>query len=954
MGIFLSLSVMAQLPVAFPELRIIPTDSAKMAAVFDLVNNQDLEAFLKASQQLSSEYLDNQEISHYLFIRNQTAANVMSYFQDLDRAFAILTESMEAAKKQEDTLNIEYAMLLKFMGANLTYKYMDAEGTEIYKRGLNIMKAMGVSNILSTDFIVNTGNSYVNQGKFLEALPYLEQGMDESLANGYPMLYMLVSQGYGYVAFLADVNLGIELYEKVQEDTKKIQLDDNSKNKFLSNIYHMLSGYYDEAGNPEKQHEYEVKALEHIEQTTIPDIFSRFNIYKANLYTAIDNRDIDGIRLGINNINKTIEKYHVTNPNLLINNYFTLMQAWEALGETDSVSHYKELSLQTVLESVPKEKPQLFALFAKTASNKQDLLTYALQMADAYLPGFTIQNPANDSLILTHIDPYYYHRDYLPTMKLLARYYLNLEEGSRIDNLQIALKIAEDLRKTLKAYADNVMEYETGLSYSSDYEELSTLKLQILSSFPNPEASKGNWINIDRVNIISGIQSFYLQKQIGFRHRAEGAEADSIWTDYFKALLAKNQWQLEMEQSKLLDNPISDFDYQQKTQQIARRLIRNQILLKNDGLLHAEGIQPVEFEQIQAALQPGEGILNYYFGQDNHLYKILITNDLLKVELDTNVQRITDLCITLSRKLKSGEKVLCDENRELTLQLTKSFKPQLQALNKLIIIPHGELFKIPFEILSTDLKKMWVETYAISYNNSLNLWYLSRQKQNNQSKEFIALAPGFKGPALAYNRDAASEKFARLYNADRSSLEALPFSVLEVENIQQLMKSNGFNTKQFIGNQATETNFKVEAQQSGILHLATHGFVSKIHPEFSGLFFHSNDSLDDAYLFRDEIAHVKFNSHLVVLSSCNSGTGPAEGSEGINSLQRYLILSGVPNVIASLWKVHDQHTLFLMEKFYAGVAAGDSYTQSLQKAKKECIRKGLIPLDWAGFTLVGE
>jgi len=119
--------------------------------------------------------------------------------------------------------------------------------------------------------------------------------------------------------------------------------------------------------------------------------------------------------------------------------------------------------------------------------------------------------------------------------------------------------------------------------------------------------------------------------------------------------------------------------------------------------------------------------------------------------------------------------------------------------------------------------------------------------------------------------------------------------------------------------------------------------------------FFAPEKSSDAYIFADELFSLKTDANLVVLSSCNSGDGILEKSEGINSLQKNFLLAGVPNVIASFWKVHDEKTKDLMVAFYKYLLKDNvSYAEALRLAKLECIENGFLPLDWAGFILIGE
>ena len=64
-----------------------------------------------------------------------------------------------------------------------------------------------------------------------------------------------------------------------------------------------------------------------------------------------------------------------------------------------------------------------------------------------------------------------------------------------------------------------------------------------------------------------------------------------------------------------------------------------------------------------------------------------------------------------------------------------------------------------------------------------------------------------------------------------------------------------------------------------------------------------------------EIFTMHPQANLVVLSACKSGTGKISKGEGIMALPRAFLFAGVPNIISSLWKIHDEKTLFIDERF---------------------------------------
>jgi len=83
---------------------------------------------------------------------------------------------------------------------------------------------------------------------------------------------------------------------------------------------------------------------------------------------------------------------------------------------------------------------------------------------------------------------------------------------------------------------------------------------------------------------------------------------------------------------------------------------------------------------------------------------------------------------------------------------------------------------------------------------------------------------------------------------------------------------------------------------------------------------------------------------------------PIEGEEGVSTLSNSFLLAGARAVVSTLWPVEDTASLFLMKRFYSGIASGDSPALALARAKREMLHsfgKAAVPYYWAGFTFEG-
>ncbi len=187
------------------------------------------------------------------------------------------------------------------------------------------------------------------------------------------------------------------------------------------------------------------------------------------------------------------------------------------------------------------------------------------------------------------------------------------------------------------------------------------------------------------------------------------------------------------------------------------------------------------------------------------------------------------------------------------------------------------------------------------------------------------------------------------FNSRNVVLFPLRYSKEEIQNLNSLF-SNGFT---LLSDEATEKRFKENAAQSSIIHLSTHSFLHKNQPLI--IFSQNAEDKEDGYLESGEILQLKLNSDLVVLSSCRSGLGVIDESEGVIGMQKSFFEAGAKSVVVSLWDVNDKYTSLFMQSFYKYISEGFDKSESLRKAKI-FFRKNYSanPYYWSAFVLSGD
>ena len=114
--------------------------------------------------------------------------------------------------------------------------------------------------------------------------------------------------------------------------------------------------------------------------------------------------------------------------------------------------------------------------------------------------------------------------------------------------------------------------------------------------------------------------------------------------------------------------------------------------------------------------------------------------------------------------------------------------------------------------------------------------------------------------------------------------------------------------------------------------------------------------VEDGLLQAYEVARLRLNTPIVVLSACETALGLEVAGEGLAGLTQAFLQAGAGSVATSLWKVDDEATSVLMLHFHKRLRAGDSPPVALQHAQMELLSlpQFVHPYFWAGFILVGR
>lgn len=270
---------------------------------------------------------------------------------------------------------------------------------------------------------------------------------------------------------------------------------------------------------------------------------------------------------------------------------------------------------------------------------------------------------------------------------------------------------------------------------------------------------------------------------------------------------------------------------------------------------------------------------------------------------------------------------------------------------RVIFIPQGSLFFVPFPALQDADRNYLIQKHTIQTAPSIQVLDLTHQQLAHQQRQKLSAAS--KDALIVGN--PTMPKVSLKPGEPATRLNPLPNAEQEVKKIARTFKTNPI-----IGDRATKSTILPLLPKARIIHFATHGLLDDftggsipgaiaLAPEV----FNNKGKTEETngLLTASEIFDLKLNAELVVLSACDTGRGKISG-DGVIGLSRSLISAGVPSVIVSLWSIPDAPTASLMTEFYQNLHKGKAF--ALRQAMLKTMEQHPDPKNWAAFTLIGE
>lgn len=388
-----------------------------------------------------------------------------------------------------------------------------------------------------------------------------------------------------------------------------------------------------------------------------------------------------------------------------------------------------------------------------------------------------------------------------------------------------------------------------------------------------------------------------------------------------------------------------DVDLELQNEISALTARKNQISQKNNFAREENrGFKPWV---IQSRLNSTQAILHLTHILDR-FYLVRIFRDQIDVEVIPAGTSGEELFEQAIQGLTSGDTDL-NSLHEIYQLLNLDKLPS--SIGSLIVIPDSYLYQLPLDVLPV-LQPSGSSSYGAAHYliEEMEISYL------NNLKEFLVSSP-----KPFYELDFTGFGISQFQNpgAERQ-LVSLPKAPFEVKNI--VHRLNRFNsTRAYTESDATPASFRQSAPQSQILHMATHSTISENDPLFSRLYLYP-DSADtetageiSGQIFAYQLFDMELQNDLIMLNSCESGSGRYYQGSGIMGISRALRYAGARSLILNSWSVNDQFASDFSLEFYKHINQGKSKSYALQAAKLYFLKnKNANPHYWGPYMLNGE
>lgn len=274
--------------------------------------------------------------------------------------------------------------------------------------------------------------------------------------------------------------------------------------------------------------------------------------------------------------------------------------------------------------------------------------------------------------------------------------------------------------------------------------------------------------------------------------------------------------------------------------------------------------------------------------------------------------------------------------------------PALEGVGELVVVPHGVLHRVPFECLRVGDDYLG-DRFRIRRLPSLSLLERSLARA---ASTVAAAGPAQASATAATAAPAEAAATAPRPTARTSSAGRRDVVLVAVQNGPPGSEPEGRAVAARCGAELRIDPSSAEVlealENARHVHWTTHGVLRADNPLFSHL------ATRDGGLFLADLRGRRLPVERLVLSACDTGTLVSGRSDDVAGVSLAFLEAGAGELVAGLWRLHDEATVEFMQRFYMELGDGESAAPTalaLQRAARSMRESWDHPFYWAGIAL---
>lgn len=393
------------------------------------------------------------------------------------------------------------------------------------------------------------------------------------------------------------------------------------------------------------------------------------------------------------------------------------------------------------------------------------------------------------------------------------------------------------------------------------------------------------------------------------------------------------------------------------------------------GYFSAARLHFPSLSQLRRYLQPDETMIATYTSGQN-AYVLRISDEAAQIRklaetpqaLGNSIERLRD-AMDANRGYRPVPLTLAHELFQIL------FGPSgLEGVARIVFVPHG-----PFDGLSlpalvvtepeqedldpSDLRKIdvdWlVRKASLSVLPSIGAISMLRRTSLDETRRYFGIGnPDYSNPVTPGSPRGSS--------GQEISFTDLPETEDEIRTIAALFGADE-EKDLLLGSSASEERLKsADLSSYDVISFAAHGvFAGEVdgfdEPALILSIPEQPSGTNDGLLKASEVAQLKLNAEIVILSACNTAAASGKpGAEGLSGLARSFFFAGARNLAVTHWNVPSQATVSLVTGMAKRKQSNPAmrWSEALRLSQIELIdtdgpAQFAHPASWAAFFVVG-